>query len=122
MNKEELKALVAQMLEQMQAEPPVKAGDYRPTQPVAPTSLADLGTRDLRREYAVENPHDGKAFLELKAKTPARLGLGRAGCRYKTDSFLRFRADHAAAQDSVFTPISEDFAKSHGFVPLQTRC
>lgn len=122
MNKEELKALVAQMLEQMQAEPPVKAGDYRPTRPVAPCNLADMGKKDLRREYLVENPCNGEAFLKLKAKTPARLGLGRAGPRYRTDSFLRFRADHAAAQDSVFTPIAEDFAKSHGLIPLQTRC
>ncbi len=30
----------------------------------------------------------------MKAKTPARLGIGRAGTRYKTETVLRFRADH----------------------------
>ena len=37
----------------------------------------------------------------MKAKTPARLGIGRAGARYKTATMLRVRADHAAAQDAV---------------------
>ena len=35
---------------------------------------------------------------------------------------LRFRADHAAAKDSVFKDIGEDFAKTHGLIPLKTRC
>jgi ethanolamine ammonia-lyase small subunit len=35
---------------------------------------------------------------------------------------LRFRADHAAAQDAVFSQVEEDFAKKHDLLPLQTRC
>ena len=58
----------------------------------------------------------------MKAKPPARLGCGRAGARYKTLTMLRFRADHAAAQDTVFSQVPEDYAASHGFVAVQTRC
>ena len=35
---------------------------------------------------------------------------------------LRFRADHAAAQDAVFSQVSEDFAKDNGLIPVQTCC
>ena len=35
---------------------------------------------------------------------------------------LRFRADHAAAQDAVFSQVPDDFAGKHGLVPVQTQC
>ncbi len=37
----------------------------------------------------------------MLASTPARIGVGRAGTRYRTNTLLRFRADHAAAKDAV---------------------
>lgn len=58
----------------------------------------------------------------MKEKTPARLGVGRAGTRYKTITALRFRADHAAAQDSVFSYVSEDFIKKNNLIPVETKC
>ncbi|MDD6643314.1 MAG: ethanolamine ammonia-lyase subunit EutC [Firmicutes bacterium] len=129
MNKEELKTIVAQMLRELHTgehpEPMVKAGDYKPTQN-RPTEdggvIADITTVDLRKQYLVENPKNAAAFMALKAKTPARLGVGRAGTRYKTATLLRFRADHAAAQDSVFSLVPEDFAKANGLIPVKTEC
>ena len=35
---------------------------------------------------------------------------------------LRMRADHAAAQDSVFSHVPDEFAVNNGFVPVQTLC
>ena len=61
-------------------------------------------------------------FQRMKGKTPARLGSGRAGPRYKTLTMLRFRADHAAAQDAVFSQVPEDFAAKHGMTEVVTRC
>lgn len=84
--------------------------------------LPDITQIDLRTQYLVENPKNRAAFLELKAKTPARLGVSRAGARYKTATMLRVRADHAAAQDSVFSLVAEDFPAKHGYVPIQTLC
>ena len=66
---------------------------------------------DLRKLYMVNDPADEKAFRRLKERTPARLGSGRAGPRYKTLTMLRFRADHAAAQDAVFSELPEDFVE-----------
>lgn len=131
MNKEELSALVAQILTQMGKEPAVKASDYKPANPgpqPVDTHYADgdfvedITKLDLRKLYLVDSPKDGDAFRKLKEKTPARLGVGRAGPRYKTLTMLRFRADHAAAQDSVFSQIPEDYAQKNGLVAVQTRC
>ena len=71
--------------------------------------VEDVSTLDLRKLYLQENAQDGPAFCRLKAKTPARLGSGRAGHRYKTLTMLRFRADHAAAQDAVFAQVPDSF-------------
>ena len=51
----------------------------------------------------------------MKAFSPARLGVGRAGTRYMTSSTLRFRADHAR-QDAVFSDVSEDLVKEMNFI------
>ena len=130
MNKQELSALVAELLKTMGPEPAVKASDYHPTQPgpvqrdtAEPEDFVpDITRLDLRRLYLTENPQDGARFLAMKAKTPARLGCGKAGARYKTLTMLRFRADHAAAQDTVFSQVPEDYAEKHGFLAVQTKC
>lgn len=122
MNKEELKAMVAQMLRDMGQ----NSGSTAPAPSAAPShsdgAVDDLSKIDLRKQYLVENPANGPAFLALKAKTPARIGVGRAGARYKTVTLLRFRADHAAAQDSVFSQVPESFYKSNDLVYVKTKC
>ena len=127
MNKEELSALVAEILAGMGEAPQVKAGPYKPenTGPQAREdggSAEDVSTIDLRKLYLTKEPQKGEEFLKLKDRTPARLGMGKAGPRYKTLTQLRFRADHAAAQDAVFSEVPQDFAGKHGLVPVQTRC
>ena len=136
LNKEELSRIVAEILETMNekpavSEPQVKGSDYKPRDP-GPVSQ-DMGYRDgdfvpdvtdlnLRKLYLLEAPQDGERFRQLKLKTPARLGSGRAGPRYKTLTALRFRADHAAAQDAVFSQVPEDFARQNGMQEFKTRC
>ena len=129
MNKEQLTALVAEILGQM--EPAVKAADYRPTAPTPQKQtppmrdgdfVPDITALDLRKLYLTEDPADKAQFAKMKAKTPARLGAGKAGARYKTLTMLRFRADHAAAQDAVFSEVDTDFAKKYELLPTKTRC
>lgn len=131
MNKEELTQLISDLLQQMDGQPQVKGSEYKPRDPgpaPAPGDYADgdfvqdVSALDLRKLYMVEDPANGEKFRRLKEKTPARLGVGRAGPRYKTLSMLRFRADHAAAQDAVFSQVPEDYAQKHGFIPVQTKC
>ena len=129
MNKEELTALVAEILGQMA--PQVKASEYHPTQPEPQKQpsdcrdedyVSDITQIDLRTLYLTEHPADPERFAKMKQRTPARLGMGKAGPRYKTLTMLRFRADHAAAQDAVFSEVDEHFAKQHDLLPTKTRC
>ena len=131
MNKQELTAMVAEILQSMSPEPMVKGSDYKPTAPQPEAAegcygagdfVPDVTALDLRKLYLVENPLKGEEYKRLKSRTPARLGSGRAGSRYKTLTMLRFRADHAAAQDAVFAQVAENFAEKNGLVPLQTCC
>ncbi len=129
MNKQELTALVAEILGQM--EPMVKGSHYRPTEPGPEPEekhhdpgdfVPDVTELDLRKLYLTENPANGEAFAKMKQRTPARLGSGKAGARYKTITMLRFRADHAAAQDAVFSEVDTEFAKKYDLLPTKTCC
>ena len=132
MTKQELTNMVAEILSQIHGdgEPMVKASDYKTVlyqsaekQPHRDGDfVADVTDLDLRKLYLVENPADGEKFRKMKERTPARLGCGKAGPRYKTLTSLRFRADHAAAQDAVFSQVPEDFAEKNGLVPVVTKC
>ena len=131
MNKEELTAMVAEILAGMGREPMVKGADYRNRAPEPHRELPeyregdfvpDVTQLDLRKLYLVENAREPEKFRRMKERTPARLGCGKAGARYKTLTMLRFRADHAAAQDAVFSEIGDEFAKEHDLLPTRTRC
>ena len=131
MNKQELAAMVSELLKTIDIEPMVKGSDYKPTSPGPEKQdthfhdgdfVPDVTALNLRKLYLVENPENGEKFKKLKEKTPARLGSGKAGPRYKTLTMLRFRADHAAAQDAVFSQVAEDFAAKNGMTEVQTRC
>ena len=131
MNKQELSAMIAEILESMEPEPMVKASEYRPANPgpEKPDThfhsgdfVPDVTQLDLRKLYLVEGGAKEEAYKKLKLRTPARLGSGKAGARYKTLTMLRFRADHAAAQDAVFSQVPEDFAQKNGMTEVQTRC
>ena len=131
MNKQELAAMVAEILGSTAEEPMVKASDYRPSSPGPQPKenafrdgdfVPDVTALDLRKLYLTDRPENGEKYRKMKEKTPARLGSGRAGPRYKTLTALRFRADHAAAQDAVFSQVPEDFAARNGMTEVQTRC
>ncbi|MGN1318233.1 MAG: ethanolamine ammonia-lyase subunit EutC, partial [Lachnospirales bacterium] len=58
----------------------------------------------------------------LKEATPARIGIGHSGARYKTKAMLRFWADQAAAADAVYSEVSDETVKKLGVFEVQTRC
>ena len=120
MNKEELSRMVAEILASMDGG---KKHEEKTREAQAEDGFVpDVTALDLRKLYLVKEGADPAGFQKLKAKTPARLGSGRAGARYETVTMLRFRADHAAAQDAVFSQVPEEFAKENGLIPVQTLC
>ena len=119
MTEQQIRAVVEQVLARLGQDAPRESTD-------APISagdpLPDIFAVDLRRQYLVESPHDQAAFLAMKERTPARIGVGRAGARYRTETMLRFQADHAAAQDAVFSDVPEEFIRQMGWQVYQTSC
>lgn len=133
MDKNEIKTMIVSILEEMTntktANPVLTANETTEEQPYATVQsqvedgmIDDITEVDIRKQFLVPDPVDREGYLKMKAKTPARLGLWRSGPRYKTQSMLRFRADHAAAQDAVFSYVSDDLIKEMNFVDVATKC
>ncbi|KOY80815.1 ethanolamine ammonia-lyase subunit EutC [Lysinibacillus macroides] len=53
--------------------------------------------------------------------TPARIGVGRAGTRPKTKTWLKFRLDHAAAVDAVYGEVSEELLQKLNVFQVTTK-
>lgn len=127
MNEKDLKALVEQLVGQMVGELDtnvVSETVKKATETIIDNDafIDDITEVDIRKQLLVKKPKDAEAYLDMKAKTPARLGIGRAGTRYKTETVLRFRADHAAAQDAVFSYVDEEFIKENNMFAVETLC
>ncbi|HHD2753568.1 TPA: ethanolamine ammonia-lyase subunit EutC [Clostridium perfringens] len=129
MNEKDLKLMVEQLVSQMvgqvdmqSVEKVVKEVTQNQSQVESDEFIPDITEIDIKKQLLVDDPADREAYLAMKAKTPARLGTGRAGARYKTITALRVRADHAAAQDSVFSDVSEEFIKKNNLIPVKTMC
>ena len=130
MNEKDLKEIIAQVLSEMNQEsaPAAAAADTASAASTAATTTIedgcwdDVAAVDVRKQYLVENPVNGEAFYDLKQYAPCRLGIGKAGARYKTLPVLEFRAAHAAAQDAVFSDVDQDFVDGMGLFTVQTKC
>lgn len=120
------------LLEELAREAPVPA---RPAEaPAGPPlgQVADPEALRLARKVAAWSgvapalpPKLGgwKATLDRAgylARTPARLGVGRAGQRCRTGTVLDFQADHAAARDAVASRVDPEVVKALGLVVLRS--
>ena len=112
----DVKFLVEKVLERLQADNARgdAAGDD--------TEYPDITKIDLREEILVPEPRDMETLKKMKLSTPARIGVFRAGPRPKTRTLLRFRSDHAAAMDAVFSSVSEEFLDKMNLPAVQTKC
>jgi len=54
--------------------------------------------------------------------TPARIAIGRAGPRLKTQTYLKFRADHAIARDAVLQDVPQDVLSKLQLPAFRTKC
>ncbi len=121
---DKLKEIITQVVSELmsgEAKKPAAAAAAVATA-VSDGELPDIAAVNMREELLVPNPANAAEYLRLKAKTPARIGVWRAGPRYKTGTLLRFRADHAVAQDAVFTDVPEDFIEECGMFAVKTMC
>ncbi|SPF33992.1 ethanolamine ammonia-lyase, small subunit (light chain) [Candidatus Desulfosporosinus infrequens] len=89
---------------------------------LAECQIADLAEIDLQSYLQVPSPTNQALYEEMKLSTSARIGVWRCGPRPLTDTLLRFRADHAVAQDSILGEVPEDFPSQYGMVSVRTFC
>lgn len=82
--------------------------------------VPDVSLPEVKDKVLIDNPKSLELVKRLKKTTNARLGVGRAGDRFKTETLLKFRADHAIAQDAVWTEIDESLVDEMGFYKVQT--
>ncbi|QOT00176.1 ethanolamine ammonia-lyase subunit EutC [Brevibacterium sp. JNUCC-42] len=141
MNEKDLKSMIENILSQMMDSPKEAVASQEVvsqeivTQAMATSAqqlneetviseefLDDITEVDLKGQLLIPDPEDREGYLKMKERTPARLGIWRAGPRYKTSTSLRFRADHAAAQDAVFSYVPEEFVKELNLVAIETLC
>lgn len=69
----------------------------------------------------ITNAKNFAAVEAMKTVTNARIGLGRCGTRQRTDTWIRFQADAAVAQDAVFMDVSEEFLKTNNLETITTK-
>ncbi|HET6284986.1 MAG TPA: ethanolamine ammonia-lyase subunit EutC [Polyangia bacterium] len=73
------------------------------------------------RGVNIGEPYDPRAMSGILRSTPARIGVGRTGPRYKTNTMLRFRADHAAAKDAVMSEVDPELLARLGLFEVTSR-
>lgn len=84
--------------------------------------LPDLTTPESKAEITLDHMVNRDLMEQMKRKTPARIGIGSAGPRLKTRTYLTLRADHAGARDAVFRDVDEDLLREMGLFTVQTLC
>ncbi len=82
--------------------------------------IDDISAVDLTERVTIDSPVDREECRRLKKTTLARICVGRAGDRYRTETMLRLRADHAVAMDAVWSSVDEKVVEDLDFVKVQT--
>ncbi|MFW5740165.1 MAG: ethanolamine ammonia-lyase subunit EutC [Myxococcota bacterium] len=86
------------------------------------TSAYDAPAPPARPVPEIKDPKS-LAFLErLMKSTPAKVVTGRTGTRYRTDTYLSLRGDHAIAKDAVTADLPGELAGELDCILVTTRC
>ncbi len=74
-----------------------------------------------RVQPGVARPVNPQALEAMIASTTARIGVGRAGPRYRTTAQLLLQADHAVTQDALMRDVDQKLLDDFGLFTVQTR-
>jgi ethanolamine ammonia-lyase small subunit len=105
--------------EQAGKDQPVSSGEILPVPESGKNEKEGFPAKAETLDRGIKNPG---ALRRMQALTRARIGVGRAGPRLRTETLLKLRSDHAAARDAVFRDVSREVLDSLGFPVLQSRC
>ncbi len=84
--------------------------------------LEDLTLPENKAVITLDSVKDAELMAQMKTKTPARIGIGRAGSRLRTKTYLTLRADHARARDAVFRDVDEELLREMNLFTVTTLC
>jgi ethanolamine ammonia-lyase small subunit len=104
MTEQALAELIAAAVQAQLRQPPATLPNTKPDAPV---------------QAAPPNEPPPSPFAAL---TSARIGVGRAGTRLRTQTYLQFRADHAAARDAVYNDVPAELLQRLGLPEIVTNC
>jgi ethanolamine ammonia-lyase small subunit len=134
MDDAQLNAIVEAVVKELLAAKPAVSGQPSVISGPAPTpvtrhpppatlaiDLPDPTLPEHRCQPLVKNPQDPEALRALMAATTARLGVGRAGPRYRTASLLLFQADHAVTQDALYRDVDQKLLDELDLFTVQTK-
>lgn len=126
MNNEELAKLIkevaAEVMSGQDSTAAKPAQNFAAPAAVSDGEVPDLSAVDYRQRVDIPNPAEPREYLEIRSKTDARLGVWRAGPRLCTNTYLRFRADHATAMDAVFQDVPSEHLQKLGLKEYSTKC
>lgn len=82
----------------------------------------DITSPEVKNRPLLDYPQDPLALERMMRLTTARIGVGCAGPRLKTQTLLTLRADHARARDAVMLDVRQDVIDALQLFTVQTRC
>ena len=82
----------------------------------------DIAATECKAKPLLEDPADPDALERMIGRTTARIGVGKAGPRLKTQTLLALRADHAQARDAVMKDVDPKILEEAGLFSVQTLC
>lgn len=84
--------------------------------------LLDLTSRENKEQITLKHMENPEMMQQMKTKTPARIGVGKAGARLRTQTYLTLRADHAGARDAVFRDVDPKLLEELNLFQIQSMC
>jgi ethanolamine ammonia-lyase small subunit len=111
------------MIDRRRIEELVRAALGETASPERPVDTGGSAVIAPDRGVNLGAPFDAAAQQQLLAATPARIAVGRTGngTRYRTNTLLRFRADHAAAKDAVMSDVDPKLLERLGLFEVSTQ-
>lgn len=116
MNQELISAIVEEVVKQLMASGQIDLSTSNES------VCQDITSPECKASPLLEKPQDAEALERMIKRTTARIGVGRAGPRLKTQTLLALRADHAQARDAVMKDVDPKILEDAGLFTVQTLC
>lgn len=88
---------------------------------VSGEALPDLTGDECKNWIGLDHAKNFETVKEIRKSTNARVCVGHAGPRPRTNTLLRFLADHSLSRDTVFKEVPEEWVKKTGLFMVQTK-